>query len=191
MPLPPPVPMGPHIFVLSPQCTDGEMLLEKAVGRGSGGSFPLPGLSSEREGRGQSVLCSGGDAVLGNWSWGQLPPNLPSANQETLPCSKPQLLHWLKEEASLVQSLPSLAPRKPLPFLDPEDITSLKTWLFGPPPTSPFFRWKAKILTRLRRGLGHGQLGKRKDDEPDSPPPLLLGGCYSVFPHASFFPDPS
>lgn len=55
----------------------------------------------------------------------------------------------------------------------------------GPPGVSLLGR-KAKILTRLRRGLGLGQLETRKDDEPDSPPPLLPGGCLFQFSLSEF-----
>lgn len=117
IPLPPPVPTGPSLFSKSPVHLLGDVT-GKAVGRGSVGSFPLPGLSSARR-ESKSVLCSGGDAVLGNWSWGHLPQTC--HQQVKRPCPVLSLITPLaKGRSFLVQSLPSWLPESLFPFLDPQ-----------------------------------------------------------------------
>lgn len=94
----------------------GDVTGKSCVGRGSVGSFPCLGYPRSEKGRGQSVLCSGGDAVLGNWSWGHLPQTC--HQQVKRPCPVLSLITPLAKGGSFPGSVPALllAPRKPLPF---------------------------------------------------------------------------
>ena len=159
-------PWDPHLCSQSPQYPDGEMLLEKAVGRGSEGGFPL--LGYPRVGRKRAVSAlRWRRCCAGRLEPGPPAPNLPPANKETLPCSKPQFLHWLKEEASLVQSLPSLgvpgSQKASSLFLTHRRYHFLEDLARCGPPGVSLLGQRAKILTRLRRGFWDwASLGKQE-----------------------------
>ena len=110
-------PWNPHLCSQSPQCADGEMLLGKAVGRGSVGSFPLPGLSSSGKGRERAVSAlQWRRCCLGQPGPG--PPAQTCHQQIKRPCPVLSLNFSTGSRRKLPWFSPCLllAPRKPLPF---------------------------------------------------------------------------
>ena len=117
---------GTHIFVLKvPSTLMGRCCWKKLWGEGVKEASPC-WVILEWEGRGQSVLCGGGDDVLGDWSRGHLPQtchqqikrpclvlslSFSTGSRRKLPWFSPCLL-W---EAWLPESL--------FPFLDPQKIS--------------------------------------------------------------------
>lgn len=181
---------GTHIFVLKvPSTLMGRCCWKKLWGEGV--KVASPCLGYPRKGRKRAVSAlQWRRCCPGRLEPGPPAPNLPPANKETLPCSKPQFLHWLKEEAPLVQSLPSLgvpgSQKASSLFLTYRRYHFLEDLARCGPPGVSLLGQRAKILTRLRRGFGTGPVWEnRKDDEPDSPS-LLLGVVYSSFPSAEF-----
>ena len=132
------------------------------------------------------MLCSGGDAVLGNRGRGHLPQTC--HQQIKRPCP---VLSLNFSSGSRRKLLPCPGSQKASSFFLThrrhhflEDLARC-----GPLGVSLLGR-RANILTRLRRGFGTGPAGKTGKMTNQTPPLSSWGLFIPVFPQLSF-PDPS